>query len=72
MPQTILDAIDRNYILARMDNVLYDQKTINEIMAQYNKPKPKLNNLGIITVLNKLGDYPAYFNGVIAKYLSLH
>lgn len=72
LPQTILDAIDRNYILARMDNVLYDQKTINEIMAQYNKPKPKLNNLGIITVLNKLGDYPAYFNGVIAKYLSLH
>nr|DAS83434.1 MAG TPA: 5'-3' exonuclease [Caudoviricetes sp.] len=72
LPQTILDAIDRNYILARMDNVLYDQKTINEIMEQYNKPKPKLNNLGIITVLNKLGDYPAYFNGVIAKYLSLH
>lgn len=72
LPQTILDAIDRNYILARMDNVLYDQKTINEIMVQYNKPKPKLNNLGIITVLNKLGDYPAYFNGVIAKYLSLH
>lgn len=72
LPQTILDAIDRNYILARMDNVLYDQKTINEIMVQYNKPKPKLNNLGIITVLNKLGDYPSYFNGVIAKYLSLH
>ena len=72
LPQTILDAIDRNYILARMDNVLYDQKTINEIMKQYNKPKPKLNNLGIVSVLQKLGDYPAYFNGVIAKYLSLH
>lgn len=72
LPQDILDSIDRNMQLSKLDRILYDDEVKEKINAEYNYNPGALSNLDISLVLSQLGDYPVYFNGVLKKYNSIH
>lgn len=72
LPQEILDAIDLNMHLSRLDKVLSDEPTIKLIESAYNRPLNVTNFSTAISLSQVLPDYPQYFNGVLGKYNSIH
>lgn len=73
LPLEVMDAISRNMQLSRLDRILIDEELHSKIQEQVNlTPTKKPTNLALSIALAELGEYPAYFNGVLAKYNSIH
>lgn len=71
LDQEVLDAIDYNMNLSRLDKILNDSEVHEIIKGQLLLTKSP-SKIDILNSLSKINKYPPYFLGVLSKYVSIH
>ncbi|BCG50117.1 hypothetical protein [Ralstonia phage RP13] len=73
LPVGVLNAIDSNMQLSRLDRILTDKQVHEIIATQEAMTQYPTNKLGITIALGKVfKEFPPYFLGVLGKYINLH
>lgn len=71
LPQEVLDAIDYNMNLSRLDKILNDTEVHDIILQQEKKVSTNVTQINLLTELSILNNYPSYFLGVLGKYCKI-